>query len=179
MTLQATNPSRGATSPRALSNVDAWPTLRHLDTMASCGWLCVDETARGSSRTVDNLGIRDFELARKFVDHLIAEQTARTGRNGFPTGAALDWHALTTSVADSTSLERAIGRAVARADRLIRGTSSENGVVQVGPSSTAQAPFFAFTQADAVPDFGDDRYRSRLARRIARIGKRHAAVIGD
>jgi hypothetical protein len=114
----------------------------------------------------DTLDIGAFELVRKFVEHLIAEQAARAGRDG---RVAFDWDALTTSVADSISLEIAIGRAVASADRLVRERSSECIVVEADPSSTIEAPFFAFTQDDAVPDFGDDRYRSRFARRVANI----------
>lgn len=127
--------------------------------------------------TVDSFDIGAFELARTFVDHLVAQQAAGAGRVPSSTSGTIDWEALTRSVGDASSLEMAIGRAVASADRLLRETPGQDQVIETGPPSTTEAPFFAFTQADAVPDFGDESVRSRLVRKVSGIvGKRRAAA---
>ena len=176
MTLHATSASTRVVSARALSAANAGSNPSLLGVLTPDRPAPADEAAPGTSTTVaDTFGVGRFELVREFVDHLIAEQKARAGRDGSSSRKALDWDALTTSVADATSLEVAIGRAVASADRLVRQSSRERKLVDVNPASTTEAQFFAFTQDDAVPDFGDDRYRSRFARRFANVIGRDAS----
>jgi hypothetical protein len=178
MTLHTTSASTRVVLAPALSAANAGSTPSLLGVLTPNGPAPADEPTQGTSTTVvDTFDIGRFELLRKFVDHLITEQTARAGRDASSARRAFDWDALTTSVADSTSLEIAIGRAVASADRLVRELSGECKVVKSDSSSTTEAPFFAFTQDDAVPDFGDDRYRSRFARRVANIIGRDASDI--
>ena len=170
MTLHATGTSTDVALVRVLVDEKAASTSSRLCVMTPGASSPADGPAHGTCATeADTLDIGAFELVRKFVEHLIAEQAASAGRDGSSARLEFDWDALTTSVADSISLEIAIGRAVAAADRLVRERSSECIVVEADPSSTIEAPFFAFTQDDAVPDFGDDRYRSRFARRVANI----------
>ena len=72
-------------------------------------------------------------------------------------------------MADSSTLEQAIGRAVVVADQMSRGVLDDT---QPGdsPSLKPEDPFFAFSVADVIPDFGDQsRYRTRVARRVTRI----------
>jgi hypothetical protein len=176
MTLHATGASTRVVSARALSAANAGSNPSLLGVLTPDRLAPADEPAQGTSTTVaDIFDIAGFELVREFVDHLIAERTARSGRDASSARRALDWDALTTSVADATSLEVAIGRAVASADRLVRESSSERKAVDADPTSTTEAQFFAFTQDDAVPDFGDDRYRSRFARRFANVIGRDAS----
>lgn len=123
--------------------------------------------------------IGTFDLACKFVEHLFAEQSKGAVPDGSSVGAAVDWEILAASAADAPSHEVALGRAIVAADRLARGCSSHVEVIEAAPSpsSTTDEPFFAFTLTDVEPDFGDDRYRSRVGRRIASvIGARHATV---
>ena len=69
------------------------------------------------------------------------------------------------SVADSRTLEQAIGRAVVIADEMSRGVFDGAGLVDSAFSPNAENPFFAFSMADVVPDFGGERrYRSRMSR---------------
>jgi hypothetical protein len=78
---------------------------------------------------------------------------------------AIDWSALESSVADSRTLEQAIGRAVVIADRMCRGVFDGAGLADSAFSLNTENPFFAFSMADVVPDFGGEhRYRSRMSR---------------
>ena len=90
----------------------------------------------------------------------------------------VDWRAVDASVADSRSLEQAIGRAVVIADQMSRGVFDETHPGQPPSSLKAAEPFFAFSMADVVPDFGDGtRYRTRVARKMARLlGTRRTVV---
>ena len=103
------------------------------------------------------------------------------------------------SVADSLSFEQAIGRAVVIADQMSRGVLDEaqlgNAPSSLGDaplalgdaplalgdapsSSDAGDPFFAFSMADVVPDFGGEhRYWTRVRTKMARIiGTRRTVV---
>jgi hypothetical protein len=144
--------------------------------------------------------VGSFDMVRNFVEHGLKATTpsSNSGRSRF----AINWSAVEASVADAPTLELAIGRAVVVADQMARGlfdgppdpdraTADEEGAVasqrsltvlstrkDEGPSQVAEDPFFAFSIADVVPDFGDDsRYRLRVARKVARIlGIRRAAA---
>ncbi len=106
---------------------------------------------------------------RRFVEHLVAEGSSTVITSGL-TRKQVDWGALEAAVAESNSIEQAIGRAVALADRMCRGDSGERQLTVTTSAEKADQPFFAFSVADVVPDFGDDsRYRTRVAKRVARI----------
>jgi hypothetical protein len=123
-----------------------------------------------SARTNYIYDIEAFDLVRGFVEHLLAGNPSGNAGNGRPPSDAVDWGTLAASVASSRSLEHAIGRAVVIADQLSRGVVEG---VQLGdrrtPPPISDEPFFAFTVDDVVPDFGDSRYRSRVARRVGGI----------
>ncbi len=124
----------------------------------------------GSAPAIDSFDIGSFDLVRKFVEHVVAKNASTVLGNGRSSRNAVDWDAVQASVADSRSFEQAIGRAVVIADQMCRGVFD---VTQAGdaPSSLEdEDPFFAFSMADVVPDFGDEcRYRTRVARKVARI----------
>ena len=111
-----------------------------------------------------------FDLVRGFVEHLVAGTSPREPENSRSPTNTVDWDTVAASVAHSRSLEHAIGRAVVIADQLSRDVVKD---VQLGdartPPPTTDDPFFAFTMADVVPDFGDSRYRARVARRVGGI----------
>ena len=148
----------------------------------------------GPGSATDSFGIGSFELVRQFVEHLAAKNPAAVLGNGHASRDPIDWAALEALVADSRSFEQAIGRAVVVADRMCRGVfddtqfadspsigESPSHPVAVGPlsspsaggplpSSGSEQPFFDFSNADVVPDFGDgSRYRAKVARKVARI----------
>jgi hypothetical protein len=84
----------------------------------------------------------------------------------------VDWGAIRDAIANAPSLERAVGRAV-----VLATTSSghrihpkSRGVMPLDPSLVD--PFFAFSVADVVPDFGDDLTRTRFGQRFTRILRR-------
>jgi len=112
------------------------------------------------------------------VEELVAENASAALGNGRSARYTIDWAAMEASVADSRTLEHAIGRAVVIADQVSRGVFDDNQTG--GPPSPIKAedPFFAFSLADVVPDFGDEsRYRTRVVRKVARIfGTRQTAV---
>ena len=113
--------------------------------------------------------IAEFELLRRFVEHLVAKEAPGESGRGHSSADAVDWKIVAASVADSRSLEHAIGRVVVIADQLARGIVEDSQVGDPRIPPTDEDPFFAFTLADVVADFGDDRYRTRVARRVARI----------
>ena len=131
--------------------------------------LTAGERLAGSG-TDGSFRIARVELVRKFIEHIAARsQSSLPGSAG--AGSRIDWDALEAAVAESSSPEQAIGRAIALADRICRGVSDGAELfVPVSPDDAIDQPFFAFSVADVVPDFGDgSRYRTRVARRVARI----------
>lgn len=131
--------------------------------------------------------LRSFDLVRDFVTHLAAAHADVPGvdRRGHE---AIDWEALVTSVAGIRPIERAIGRAVVIATRKCGGVfedddlrvaetssmSTEDHSVAFGDDGTSatiheEEPFFSFSVADAIPDFGDESHRSRIAKRVAGV----------
>ena len=130
----------------------------------------------GSYSAIEFFDIRSFDMVRRFVQHVVDENAPTLLGSGDHSGPAIDWGAVEASVAGALTLEQAIGRAVVIADQMSRGLF---GCAQVqddptsrpdAPSLAAEDPFFAFSMADVVPDFGDEsRYRLRVARKVARI----------
>ena len=124
----------------------------------------------GSPSVIDPLNIGSFDLVRKFVEHVVAKNASTSLGDGRSSRNAIDWEEVEASVADSSSFERAIGRAVVIADQMCRGVFDGTHPGDAPSSLETEEPFFAFSMADVVPDFGDEsRYRTRLARRVARI----------
>jgi hypothetical protein len=178
MTLQATNALTDVSLAQALT-ADAALLHRLPATTSLDASECAYGTTPRSSTAGKAFDIGGFEVVRKFVEHLAAEH-AKDGDDRSSAGREVDWDALVGSLGGSTSLETAIGRAIVVADRLIREPSCDGAEFDVFPVSTLEDPFFDFSMADVVPDFGPDRYRSRVARRVANmIGKHPPAVVRD
>ena len=132
----------------------------------------------GSASAIDPFNIGSFDLVRKFVEHVVAKNASASLGDGRSCRNAIDWEAVEASVADSSSFEQAIGRAVVIADQMCRGVFDDTHPGDASSSLKTEEPFFAFSMVDVVPDFGDEsRYRTRVARRVARIfGIRRTAV---
>ncbi len=160
-------------------------TLQHLGSVRDDRLDAVGGTD-GALPGEDSLRRGAFDLVRRFVE----QRTGALGAFGEDqlTSDLIDWEALEAAAAGARSLEQAVGRALLLA-------LSENGPVPKDPgrlesprphtlesgdcagwSVKTDDPFFSFSVADIVPDFGDEsRYRSKVARRMARvigIGKR-------
>jgi hypothetical protein len=133
---------------------------------AATGAEATQEDSTPANHSYDIVG---FELVRGFVEHLVAGSPSADPGYGHSARNAVDWEPLAASVANSRTLEHAIGRAVVIADQLSRGVVD----VELGdartPPPTTDDPFFAFTMDDVVPDFGDGRYLSRVARKVGGI----------
>ncbi len=131
-----------------------------------------EEARRGGSPSVidsSSFEIGSFDLVRKFVEHVVAKSASATG-NGRSPRTAIDWEAVEAAVADSRSFEHAIGRAVVIADRMCRGVFDDTHSGDAAWSLKTEEPFFAFSVAGVVPDFGDgSRYRTRMARKVGRV----------
>jgi hypothetical protein len=114
--------------------------------------------------------IGSFELVRRFVEHVVAKNAFESPGKERTLRSAIDWEVVEASVADTNSLEQAIGRAVVIADQMCRG-AFEHSHLDAGPwSIQTEDAFFGFSVADVAPDFGDgSRYRTRMARSMARI----------
>ena len=131
------------------------------------------ETALGASGPeMDSFAIGSVGLVREFVEHMVA-----TGASAELGKRSIDWEAVEASVADARSYEHAIGRAVVIADQMCRGVFHDSGNVDAPSPPIEQDPFFAFSMAHVVPDFGRrSRYRTRMAKNVARLfGSRRTA----
>ena len=129
----------------------------------------------------DSFDIGSFDLVRQFVEHVVAKNAAAELGNGHSSQNAIDWEAVEAAVAGSRSFEQAIGRAVVMADQMCRGVFDDTHLGgQLSPSSRRPVPrshFSPSAMADVVPDFGDEsRYRTRMARKVARIFGEPGAV---
>ena len=124
--------------------------------------------------------ISALALVREFVDRVLAENSHAMIGDARTPHQSVDWAAIEDSVRDCRSLEQAIGRAVVIAAQLSRGVIENTHhrgpepALTTGEDSFLTArdddPFFAFSMADAVPDFGDEsRYRTKVARKVARV----------
>lgn len=132
----------------------------------------------GSASAIETFDIGSFGLVRKFVEHVVAKNASAMVGNGRSARHAIDWEAVEASVADSRTLEQAIGRAVVIADQMCRGVFDITRLGDAPSPLKAEVPFFTFSMADVVPDFGDEsRYRTRIARKAGRIfGTRRTVV---
>jgi len=119
-------------------------------------------------------------LVREFVDHVLGENAGAVPGRAHTTPRTVDWAAIEASVGDCRSLEQAIGRALVIADQMYRDAFEDTPLRAANPPLTTgeespfaardDDPFFAFSMADAVPDFGDEsRYRTKVARKVARV----------
>jgi hypothetical protein len=118
----------------------------------------------------DNFNPLRFEIFRDFVERVVVPNTP----DGFgPTYGGLQgapWEAIRSAVADSNSIEQALGRAIVFADRLQSEPIAD--VIDTTSETTEHSneAFFAFSVADALPDFGDQsRYRSKVTRKVAGV----------
>lgn len=132
----------------------------------------------GSASADQSFDIGSFHLVRKFVEHVVARNASGILAGSHSSPYAIDWVNVEASVADSRSLEQAIGRAVVIADQMSRGLSDDTGPGDALSLRQGEDPFFAFSMDDVVPDFGDEsRYRTNVTRRVVRIfGPRRKAV---
>jgi hypothetical protein len=138
-------------------------------TITSRASLHTAKTPERSSPVGEFIDIGAFGIVRGFVDHLVAKQALAEPDNTSSGCKPPIWEILVGVVADSHTLEQAIGRAVVIADRLARGLVDEFDSDEAGTPRTADHSFFAFTMTDVVPDFGDSRYRARVSRTVASI----------
>jgi len=123
-----------------------------------------------SVSAIETFDIESLDLVRKFVEHVVAKNASVEVGNGRAYRRAINWAAVEASVADSSSFEQAIGRAVVIADQMCRGVFDDPHPDIASSSLKTEDLFFGFSLADVVPDFGDEsRYRTRVARRVARI----------
>ncbi len=124
----------------------------------------------GSPSPIDPFNIGSFDLVRKFVAHVAAKNASASPGDGRSSRNAIDWKTVEASVVDSNSFEQAIGRAVVIADQMCRGVFDRTHPRDASSSLKTEEPFFTFSMVDVVPDFGDEsRYRTKVARRVARI----------
>lgn len=119
-----------------------------------------------------------FEFFHKFVEHIVGTNTSGAADHGHRPHTSVDWAAIRNGIAGSDSIEQAIGRAVVMADRMSRGEFPNPAERTTLPFLSIEQPFFAFSVADAVPDFGDQRrYRTRMTRTVGRVLKPRRSVI--
>jgi len=124
----------------------------------------------GSASAFASFDFESFELVRSFVEHVVATNALAGVGFGGSTGHTIDWSALEASVADCNTVEQAIGRAVVIADQMSRGAFDYTQLPDSPASLKTEDPFFAFSMADVIPDFGDEsRYRTRVARKMTRM----------
>jgi len=164
---------------RTTCSTKPWPPENRPWTTEPGPSLRVDEPLPQSSTSgIATFDIGSVELVRGFVEHLVAENASGALGNGGSARYRIDWDAMEASVADSRTLEQAIGRAVVIADQMSRGVFDDTHPGQSPSSLKAEEPFFAFSMANVVPDFGDaSRYRTRVARTMSRLlGTRRTVV---
>lgn len=160
-----------------------------------------DFERRPSTRIPSDIDIMttSCEMFCQFVEHLADTRRSAALGTGCPSSHRVDWDALRAAATGSTSIEQAIGRAVVEAERMFRSEPDDSRVtaIQVADSLVADSqvaadvsritesdltvapapftsgePFFAFSVADVVPDFGDGtRYRTKIATKVGRIFK--------
>ena len=127
-----------------------------------------DAASSPSGPLARNFEVSSFELVRAFVTRVVENEGSSRAQPLPP----VDWRAVEAAVSDSTSLEQAIGRAVVIA-ALSRRVALDEPVQSVDePEPGSSEPFFAFSMADAVADFGDSRCRTRMANRVGRMFQR-------
>jgi len=162
---------KGALHTRTKLATDARAPENCPSTVASDASFHTEEALPGGSASaIETFDIGSFGLVRTFVEHVVAKNASAALGNGRSARHAIDWEAVEASVADSRTLEQAIGRAVVIADQMCRGVFDITRLGDAPSRLKAEVPFFTFSMADVVPDFGDEsRYRTRMARKAARI----------
>jgi hypothetical protein len=120
-----------------------------------------------------------FSMVRQFVEHLVDKNAAATRADSESLPFDIDWDAVEAAVAGSRTLEQAVGRAVVIADQAARGLSEDYRLRRAPSWPKFEDPFFAFSMADVLPDFGDEsRYRSKVRRKVAGLFGARRAVVG-
>jgi hypothetical protein len=151
-------------STDAGASQDGPSTIEHASSSPEAGPL------EGPDSCADSFKIGSFDLVRQFVEQVVAKNVSAALGNGRSSRLNIDWAVVEAAVADSSSHERAIGRAVVIADQMCRGVVDDTHLGDLASSLNPEELFFAFSIADVVPDFGDEsRYRTKMARRMARI----------
>lgn len=131
-----------------------------------------------------------LEILEQFFQHLAVTNASRGSADERGPLPSLQWGSAMKAISDSRSIEQAIGRAVVIADQLHpkAGTRHEDRERPVDTRSGRRSfdhsqnttslvsqdgdPFFSFSVADSLPDFGDEsRYRTRLANKVGRMLK--------
>jgi hypothetical protein len=129
-----------------------------------------EATPEGSAPSNHSHDIAAFDLVREFVEQLVGWNQPGERGNGCSSSGAVDWETLAAAVANSRSLEHAIGRAVVIADAMCRGVFDHTQLCVAPPSIETENPFFGFSMTGVVADFGDEsRYRTKVAKKMARI----------
>jgi hypothetical protein len=112
-----------------------------------------------------------LEILEEFVEHLAEAGVSRAPFNDQGRTPTLEWDLAVEAIVDCGSMEQAIGRALVVADQMNRGVVVSNEGVSPSPAQD-EDPFFSFSVADSLPDFGDhSRYRSKLAKKVGRMLK--------
>lgn len=144
------------------------------------------DAVSGTSASANvSFDIGSVDLVRKFVEHVTAKDASAVQGHGRSPRSDFDWELVTANVAGSRSFEHAIGRAVVIADQMRRGMFDDTHLdasddTHLGAASSLRTddPFFAFSMADVIPDFGDEsRYRTRLARKASKILRTRRTVV--
>jgi hypothetical protein len=167
--LQAPKTMKSASHTRTTGSTSVLPPDKHPSTIEPGDCLCVESSSPpASASTIVSFDLRSFELVRRFVENMVAKNAPAVLGNVRSSLRSIDWETVQASVADSRSFEQAIGRAVVIADQMSRGVFEDTRFGDALPN--AEGPFFPFSVADVVPDFGDEsRYRTRVARKVGRI----------
>lgn len=161
-------------------------TLRHFGSFCD-DRLDADGGAQDARHGEDSLRRGAFDLVRRFVEQRVDSGGGALLEDQL-TSDLIDWEAVEAAAAPAHSLEQAVGHALLLALSKNRPVSKDPGRFEAPRPHTLESgdcpgwsvktddPFFSFSVADIVPDFGDEsRYRSKVARRMARvigIGKR-------
>lgn len=169
--LQAPKMVKSALHTRTILSTDAGAPQDYPSAITTNSFFRTEEALlERSASAIETFNIGSFDLVRRFVEHVVAENTSAVLGNGHSSQSAVDWETVEAFVADSSSFEQAIGRAVVIANQMCQGVVDNAHLGDASPSLGTEEPFFAFSLADVVPDFGDEsRFRTRVARRVARI----------
>src|SRR5271169_12634 len=131
---------KSALRTRTISSTDAgapqnWPSA----TTPDSSFQSEEALPGGSASAIDPFNIGSFDLVRKFVEHVVAKSASAVG-SGRSCRNAIDWGAVEASVADSSSFEQAIGRAVVIADQMCRGVFDNTDLGDESPSFRTEEP---------------------------------------
>jgi hypothetical protein len=108
-----------------------------------------------------------FEVFREFVEHIVIRNDLERPEQVRNCLRTFEWRAIHCAVADTSSLEQALGRAVVFAGRMHQKPIADTSGDMSQRVFSDDEPFFAFSVANALPDFGDQsRYRTRVTKRV-------------